>query len=129
MNYIWDRISYTEKIICDAGCKLPLTSGIAHIIIDENGNELHCGEICAKKLAGDKPKGLPNITLSLENQTNHINGNSKNNSNANSFTDKKKLALEYLHLRYRFNKCNELYWSKVNKWYEIRNNLKSEDIY
>ena len=131
MNYKWDRISYTDKTICDAGCKLPLTSGIAHVIINEHGEELHCGVVCSTKRAGNKPKGLPNVTLSPESNSSPNSSGNTNSSDStyNSFTDKKKLALEYLHLRYRFNDHYKLNWSKVNGWYDTRDNLDYKDIY
>lgn len=131
MIYRWDRISYSDEPRCQAGCNRPLTSGIAHIIIDENGQELHCGKDCAEQKAGTKPQGLLNVTLASQNDTEYEGGNSTNGGEGErmGFEGKKKVALEYLLLRAKFNHCRAIHMEQIDDWNGRRHELETDEIY
>ncbi len=130
MKYNWDRISYTEERICQAGCNRPLSSGIAHVIVDETGQELHCGKNCAERKAGTKPQGIPNLTLANQTGGSHEEreGGTFENNESNSFENKKKVALEYLLLRSRFNHCKTISMKQIDVWNNNRNDLDDVEI-
>lgn len=126
MKYNWDRISYSEEVKCQAGCNRPLTSGITHVIIDENGNELHCGKCCAEKKAGIKPQGIPNLTLAKSSISSH---EGVDDENIKSKEDKQKVAIEYLLLRARFNHCHKIHMGQIDTWFKNRFELSEKEIY
>lgn len=127
MNYVWDRIDYTTKAVCDAGCGKALTRGIAYIVVDENGNELHCGSVCAEnKVGSPKPKDLPNITLN-EPSGDAGSSSSQNGAVSSDVHSIKKEALEYLLLRYHFNDCSKVYHKNIQDWYDRKSSLTDDE--
>lgn len=126
MKYNWDRISYSEEVKCQAGCNRPLTSGIAHIIIDEDGKELHYGKCCAEKKVGIKPQGIPNLTLAKSSNGSHV---VVDDVNIESKEDKQKVAIEYLLLRARFNQCHKIHMEQIDTWFKNRFELSEKEIY
>lgn len=127
IKYYWDRIDYTTRAVCDAGCGKALTRGIAYIVVDENGNELHCGSVCAENKVGSvKPKDLPNITLS-EPSGDVGSSSGQNGKGSSDVPSIKKEALEYLLLRYHFNDCKKVYHKNIQDWYDRKASLTDDD--
>lgn len=60
------RIDFTDDQAC-AFCPNRLTTGIGRVLVDDAGNEVFAGPVCAKKNARNAGEKVPNLTLaSLE---------------------------------------------------------------
>lgn len=62
MQYTLVRIDFYSGEKCDV-CPRPLTSGKARVLVDEAGNELFVGPVCAQKKATNGKGKVPDLTM------------------------------------------------------------------
>lgn len=95
--------THSDSVKCAFKCNQPITSGVAFVVQDEDGNSGFCGSTCVKKAQNYTDiKSIPNFTSAtfIQNVNGGGNGNG-NGGNIGGYTvDNRQIAITYLLLRF-----------------------------